>query len=205
MIITTATFVLGSGICGGATNMTTLIAGRIVQGIGAGGINVLSQIIVSDLVPLRERGGYFAITFGCVGVGTALGPFIGGVIVQHSTWRWVLALVLLFVFLHVNYTKEKTFADRLGKIDWAGNIIFIASVTSIVSLLSSYSKSSFVLANVILTTADQSCLGGLRTSMVKLSSTCALDSGFCRPCRLSLLRVSTETCASADYASTRHV
>lgn len=123
--------------------MTTLIAGRVVQGIGAGGINVLSQIIVSDLVPLRERGGYFAITFGCVGVGTALGPFIGGVIVQHSTWRWVfylnlpiggLALVLLFVFLHVNYNKEKTFADRLGKIDWAGNAIFIASVTSIVGL-----------------------------------------------------------------------
>jgi MFS family permease len=143
MIVSTATFVLGSGICGGAMNMTTLIAGRVVQGIGAGGINVLTQIIVSDLVPLAERGGYFAITFGCVAIGTALGPFIGGVIVQHSTWRWVfylnlpiggLALVLLFVFLHVNYIKERTFADRLGKIDWAGNAIFIASITSIVRL-----------------------------------------------------------------------
>lgn len=144
MIASTATFVLGSGICGGATNMTTLIAGRVVQGIGAGGINVLTQIIVSDLVPLAERGGYFAITFGCVAIGTALGPFIGGVIVQHSTWRWVfylnlpiggLALVLLFVFLHVNYIKERAFADRLRKIDWAGNVIFIASITSILIAL----------------------------------------------------------------------
>ena len=66
MIASTATFVLGNGICGGATNMATLIAGRVVQGIGTGGINLVTQIIVSELVPLAERGGYFAITSGCM-------------------------------------------------------------------------------------------------------------------------------------------
>ncbi|ORY67145.1 major facilitator superfamily protein [Pseudomassariella vexata] len=140
MIISTAAFVLGSGICGGATNMEMLIVGRVVQGIGAGGINVLMEIIVCDLVPLSERGSYFALTFGCVGLGAALGPFFGGLIVQHSTWRWVfylnlpiggLALALLFLFLHTNYNREKTFADKLTNIDWAGNAIFVASVTSI--------------------------------------------------------------------------
>lgn len=141
MIIATSTFVLGSGICGGASSMTMLIAGRVVQGIGAGAINVLTQVIISDLVPLAERGGYLALTFGCVGLGSALGPFIGGLIVQHSTWRWVFylnlpiggfTLALLFMFLRVNYSKEKTFANKLTKIDWAGNAIFIASATSIV-------------------------------------------------------------------------
>lgn len=141
MILSTAAFVLGSGICGGATSMGMLIAGRVVQGVGAGGINVLMEIIVCDLVPLRERGSYFALTFGCVGLGSALGPFFGGLIVQHSTWRWVfylnlpiggVALALLFMFLHVNYNREKTFADKLANIDWVGNAIFVASVTSIV-------------------------------------------------------------------------
>ena len=53
-----ALFALGSGICGGASSMTMLIAGRTVQGLGGGGIQSLSSIIVADLVTLQERGLY---------------------------------------------------------------------------------------------------------------------------------------------------
>lgn len=140
-IISTATFVLGSGICGGATNVSMLIAGRIIQGLGAGGINVLIEIIVCDLVPLRERGNYLGLIFGFIALGTALGPFFGGLIVEHTTWRWVfyinlpigsVSLLLLVFFLHVNYNKERTFADKLTQIDWLGNLIFVASIIAIV-------------------------------------------------------------------------
>ncbi|KID73297.1 Efflux pump FUS6 [Metarhizium brunneum] len=133
-ICATAAFVLGSGICGGATGMGTLIAGRVVQGIGAGGINVLVEIIICDLVPLRERGTYFAIIFGLVAIGTALGPFFGGLIVTYPSWRWVFylhlpvggfALLLLLVFLNVKHNREKTLATRLTTIDWVGNVIFV--------------------------------------------------------------------------------
>lgn len=140
-IISTATFVLGSGICGGANNVSMLIAGRIIQGLGAGGINVLIEIIVCDLVPLRERGNYLGLIFGFIALGTALGPFFGGLIVEHTTWRWVfyinlpigsVSLLLLIFFLHVNYNKENTFAKKLTQIDWIGNLIFVASIIAIV-------------------------------------------------------------------------
>ena len=100
-------FTLGSGICGGATNGAMLIAGRAVQGVGSGGINMVVDVIVSDLVPLRERGKYMAMVLTVYFVGTALGPFVGGAIVDHTTWRWVRRalmtdlLILTLTFLGV--------------------------------------------------------------------------------------------------------
>jgi MFS family permease len=142
-ILSTAAFILGSGICGGFINVSMLIAGRVIQGFGAGGINVLLVIIVCDLVPLRERGNYFVLIFGFIAIGTALGPFFGGLIVEHTTWRWVfylnlpigsVSLMLLIFFLHVNYNREKTFAEKLTQINWLGNAIFVAAISSAVSL-----------------------------------------------------------------------
>jgi len=86
MIISTAVFTLGSGLCGGANTIEMLVAGRLVQGVGAGAINVLIEIIVCDLLPLRERGKYLGIMFGAIALGTVMGPLFGGLIVQHSSW-----------------------------------------------------------------------------------------------------------------------
>ncbi|KAG8161685.1 hypothetical protein KVR01_008672 [Diaporthe batatas] len=139
-IISTAAFVLGSGLCGGATTMGMMIAGRVIQGVGAGGINVLYEVIVCDLVPLRQRGSYLAVIFGLVSIGMALGPFFGGLIVQYSNWRWVfylnlpvggVALGLLFCCLHVKSKKEPTLAMSLGKIDWTGNALFVTAISSV--------------------------------------------------------------------------
>jgi hypothetical protein len=144
-IFATSTLMLGSGICGGATNISMLIAGRAIQGIGAAGVNALVEIIVCDLVPLRERGNYLALIFGLIAIGTALGPLFGGLIVQHSTWRWVfylnppvggVALALLVLFLHVEHKKNQSLATNLARIDWVGNAIFVASIVSILIALS---------------------------------------------------------------------
>lgn len=86
MIASTAFFTLGSGVSGGAHNIQMLIAGRLIQGIGASGITVLTEIIICDLLPLRERGKYLGIMLGLIGVGAALGPLFGGLIVEYSTW-----------------------------------------------------------------------------------------------------------------------
>ncbi|KEF51599.1 uncharacterized protein A1O9_12234 [Exophiala aquamarina CBS 119918] len=140
----TITFVLGSGICGGASNMTMLIAGRVIQGVGAGGIGVLVEMIICDLVPLRQRGNYLALVFGMIALGTALGPFFGGLIVDHSTWRWVfylnlpiggVSMVLLFVFLKVRWNKDASYSAKLASMDWAGNFIFIAAICSVLIAL----------------------------------------------------------------------
>lgn len=70
-----------------------LIAGRGVQGIGSGGINMIVEIIISDLVPLRQRGNYMAIMLSIFSIGVSLGPFVGGIIVQTTSWRWVCSAV----------------------------------------------------------------------------------------------------------------
>jgi MFS family permease len=89
-----AIFTLGSGLCGGASSMKMLIAARTVQGFGGGGMNLLVETVVTDLVPLRERGKYMSIVYLGATVGATLGPFLGGVITDQSSssWRWCFYL-----------------------------------------------------------------------------------------------------------------
>ncbi|KAJ8133416.1 hypothetical protein O1611_g195 [Lasiodiplodia mahajangana] len=145
MLSVIAIFVLGSGICGGATTGGMLIAGRTVQGVGSGGIIMVSSIVVSDLVPLRERGNMSAILISIFGIGSALGPFIGGAIVSSTTWRWIfylnlpiggVAFAVLFIFLRVGYSKEMSFWQKLKRVDLVGNFILVASTVSVLYALS---------------------------------------------------------------------
>ncbi|PYI33305.1 DNA repair protein RAD50 [Aspergillus indologenus CBS 114.80] len=143
-LVIVSLFTLGSGICGGAHNGAMLIAGRAVQGMGSGGINMIVDVIVSDLVPLRERGNYMAFVLLVYFVGTALGPWIGGAIVDNSTWRWVfyinlpvggVSLAMIFFFLHVRSNKEMSFLQKIRRIDYIGNAILIASTVSVLFAL----------------------------------------------------------------------
>lgn len=89
MIGATAIFLLGSGLCGGSTSMNMLIWSRAVQGIGAGGINMLIDMIICDLVPMRERGNFIGLLFLFVSLGATIGPFVGGILTDRVSWRWV--------------------------------------------------------------------------------------------------------------------
>lgn len=84
-----ALYTLGSGLAGGANGAVMLIAGRAVQGAGSGGMTAIMGIIISDLVPLRLRSSYQAILAMTYAIGMAIGPVVGGAIVQNTTWRWV--------------------------------------------------------------------------------------------------------------------
>ncbi|KAF8846456.1 MFS general substrate transporter [Acephala macrosclerotiorum] len=137
-------FVLGSGLSGGAHSSAMMIAGRAIQGIGGGGINVMIDIIVSDLVPLRERGTFMGMIFAIFSIGTSLGPFVGGIIVQRTSWRWVfylnlpiggVALVLLFLFLHVEY-KQEAWLAKVKRIDYFGNALLMTSIVATLLALS---------------------------------------------------------------------
>ena len=66
-----------------------LIAGRTIQGIGSGGLNAAADVIIGDLVPLRYRGNYIALLLIVATVGYAIGPIVGGLIVENTSWRWV--------------------------------------------------------------------------------------------------------------------
>ncbi len=127
-----------------ATNMATMIGGRAIQGIGGAGIGVLCEIVICDLVPLRERGTYMATVFGMVGIGAALGPLFGGLLVSYSTWRWAfymilpiggVAIVLLIAFLQVKYDKSQTWATKISSLDWLGNTLFIGGTVPVLIAL----------------------------------------------------------------------
>ncbi|KAJ5933796.1 MFS general substrate transporter [Penicillium verhagenii] len=145
MITSAAIFTIGSGVAGGSKNIQTLIAARLLQGIGSSGILVLTEIIICDLLPLRERGKYLGLIVSLVGLGVALGPLFGGLIVQHSSWPWVfylnvpiggVACIALFVFLRLNSDKTPDYIKRLRRIDWTGNALFVLSTLSILISLS---------------------------------------------------------------------
>ena len=121
-----------------------LIVGRTIQGIGGGGVTMLVDLIVCDLVPLRKRGSVMGIIFGAVTIGTALGPFIGGVVVERATWRWVFylnlpigaaAIALLLAFLHVRYEKDSALFEKIKRVDFAGNAIFACATAAILIAL----------------------------------------------------------------------
>src|SRR4051812_12104564 len=87
--IALAIFIASSAVCGLAQDITTLVVVRAIQGTAAGGLMTLAMAAVGDLVSPRERGryqGYIAATFA---VATVAGPLIGGVLVDHASWRWV--------------------------------------------------------------------------------------------------------------------
>lgn len=84
-----ALFLAASAVCGAAQDMTWLVVSRALQGAAAGGLMTLAMAAVGDLVSPRERGryqGYIAATFA---VATVIGPLIGGLLVEHVSWRWV--------------------------------------------------------------------------------------------------------------------
>ncbi|MFG2680748.1 MFS transporter [Streptomyces sp. NPDC048392] len=126
-------FVLGSVVAGLAQNPAMLITARGIQGLGAGGLSALAQIIMAAMIAPRERGrysGYLGATFAVATVG---GPLLGGVITDTSWlgWRWclyvgvpfaILALIVLQKTLHLPVIKRQV------KVDWAGAFFVTAAV-----------------------------------------------------------------------------
>ncbi|KAH7329611.1 major facilitator superfamily domain-containing protein [Stachybotrys elegans] len=139
-----ALYTLGSGICGGAVSPAMMIVGRAIQGAGSGGINLVVEVIVSDLVPLRDRGYFMAIVLLVYSIGSTAGPAVGGAIVENTSWRWVfyinlpvggLCLVSLWAFLRVRWDRTATIASRLQRLDYIGNALFTGSTISVLLAL----------------------------------------------------------------------
>ena len=114
------------------------MAGRSIQGIGGGGILALGLVIVTDIVPLRQRPVYVGVNQMSWAVGTISGPLIGGLLAQHSSWRWIFYLNFPFCgigFLTVPlvmklHAKRASVKERLLHVDWIGAFLFISSTTS---------------------------------------------------------------------------
>ncbi|MFC0864117.1 MDR family MFS transporter [Sphaerimonospora cavernae] len=127
-------YVIGSAIAGLAQNPGMLIGARIIQGLGAGGMSALSQVIMAAMISPRERGRYSGYLGAVFAVATIGGPLIGGIIVDTSWlgWRWcfyvgmpfaIIALIVLQKTLHLPVERREV------SIDWGGATLITAAVS----------------------------------------------------------------------------
>ena len=132
-------FLIGSALCGMAQNMPQLIGFRALQGLGGGGLMVLSMALVGDIVTPRERGKYQGLFGAVFGVTSVLGPLLGGFFTEHLSWRWVfyvnlpvgvVALLVIAAALHIPVRRTQHTIDYLGT-------FLIASVATCLVLVAS--------------------------------------------------------------------
>ncbi|MEU1190359.1 MFS transporter [Streptomyces sp. NPDC005859] len=132
-------FLVGSALCGLAQDMSQLIAFRAVQGLGGGGLMVLSMAIVGDIVPPRDRGRYQGLFGAVFGATSVLGPLLGGLFVDQLSWRWVfyvnlpvgaVALLVVAAALRIPVRAEK------HRIDYLGTLLIAAVATCLILVTS---------------------------------------------------------------------
>lgn len=138
-------FLIGSIACGFAWSMPSLIAFRLVQGIGAGAIQPIAQTIIGDLYTAEERGrvqGALASVWACSAV---LGPLVGAVIVAHVSWAWVFWINVPFGILaaagFILYLDESVARVR-RRIDVAGAVLFTLTIGALMIALTEASGGS---------------------------------------------------------------
>ena len=128
-------FLVGSMLCGLAQSMNQLLAARLLQGLGGGGIGTVSMAVIADIVPARQIGrwlGYSGVAFA---VASVIGPVVGGLFVDHLSWRWafyinvpigILGMVMVMLHLRVPYKRLP------HALDWQGSLLLMGALTSFV-------------------------------------------------------------------------
>lgn len=126
-------FVVGSALAGFSQDTGTLIGFRVLQGLGAGGLAALSQIIMADIISPRDRGKYAGLFGGVMALGMVGGPLLGGVVTDSLGWRWnffialpiaIIAIVLLQMTLHLPKRPK-----RVIRIDYLGAVLIAGGVS----------------------------------------------------------------------------
>ena len=126
-------FVVGSALAGLSENTDTLIVFRVLQGLGAGGLLSLVQVIISDIISPRERGRYVGLLGAVIAVGTAGGPLLGGLITDSIGWRWNFYVSVPFaivglILIQRTLRLPKRPARKVS-IDYAGALLIAAGVS----------------------------------------------------------------------------
>ena len=132
-------FMIGSVVGALAGSIEILIVSRIIQGLGGGGLMILSQAAIADVVPARQRGKYMGAMGAVFAVSSVAGPLLGGWFTEGPGWRWamwfnipigVVAIALVSIFLNIPHVKSK----NMPKLDYLGMALVAGATTTLVLL-----------------------------------------------------------------------
>ncbi|MCX4823650.1 MFS transporter [Streptomyces sp. NBC_01142] len=141
LIVGIILFLVGSLLCAGAGNMASLIAFRVVQGLGGGALQGTVQTIAADLYPLRERPRIQARLSTVWAVSSVAGPAIGGLLAAYAGWRWIFLINLpvggVALWLVVRHLREpsRTRPAVRPRVDWPGALAVFAAGTLLLTAL----------------------------------------------------------------------
>ncbi|MDN5927366.1 MAG: MFS transporter [Hyphomicrobiales bacterium] len=139
-------FLAGSVVSALSVNMSMLIAGRAIQGVGGGGLFALTQTVIGDLVPPRERASYAAWISGTWAVASVAGPLLGGYFAGHLDWSlifWInLPLGVFAMMILNNPLKKLTVAARRRKVDAPGAFLLVTA-TAVLLLALNWGGSTY--------------------------------------------------------------
>ncbi|MCP2032634.1 EmrB/QacA subfamily drug resistance transporter [Okibacterium sp. HSC-33S16] len=131
-LVAIALFTIASVGCAFAGDFTQLIVWRAVQGLGGGGLMILSQAIIADIVPASERGKYLGPLGAVFGLSAVGGPLLGGFFVDHLTWQWAFYInipVGIAAFAIAWFTLKLPNKKATAPIDILG-VIFLSAFTT---------------------------------------------------------------------------
>jgi EmrB/QacA subfamily drug resistance transporter len=179
-------FTLGSLLCGVAVNPLMLIASRSAQGVGGAMMFATSLALLGHTFRGRERGVAFGVWGAVIGIATALGPVLGGIITTEWNWRGIFLVnipVGVFALAVTIWRVEESRSPQAGRPDWAGFVLFTGALVSLIYGLIRAGENSWSNAVVI------GCLAGAAALLVAFGVT---ESRVAHPMfDLSLLRVPT--------------
>ena len=133
-------FGIGSFLCGVSPNIYSLIASRVVQGIGASMFSAIGPAIITSYLPQSVRGRSLGYLISLSAIGFALGPGIGGFITQYMSWRWIfyfnLPIVAAALMLAWYFIPKSDAGEQNGSFDFSGPFTFVVSLILILSGIS---------------------------------------------------------------------
>ncbi len=131
-------FLAGSLLCGAAQSMGQIIGFRALQGLGAGGLLVLAQAAIGDVVSPRDRPRYQGLFTGTFALSSVAGPLLGGLITQALSWRWVFYVNLpigILALAMIALGLRKPPAGQARPIDYAGAVLLTGATAALLLLL----------------------------------------------------------------------